>query len=82
MKILRQNWIQLNSLLEGHENLQKKNLKTHPLQSAQRGLWRRWCDDLEGWDIIKPSSNASWDECGRGALWIFIVANARGSQMS
>ena len=38
MKILRQNWIQLDSLLKGHENLQKNNLT--PLQSAQRGLRR------------------------------------------
>ena len=34
---------------------------------------RRWRDDLEGWDIIKPSSNVSWDERCRGALRIFIT---------
>ena len=36
---------------------------------------RRWRDDLEGWDMIKPSSNVSWDERCRGALWIFINPN-------
>lgn len=36
---------------------------------------RRWRDDLEGWDIIKPSSNVSWDERSRGALRIFITSN-------
>ena len=36
---------------------------------------RRWRDDLEGWDIIKPSSNVSWDERCRGALRIFITPN-------
>jgi len=34
---------------------------------------RRWRDDLEGWDIIKSSSNVSWDERCRGALRIFIT---------
>jgi import inner membrane translocase subunit TIM54 len=32
---------------------------------------RRWRDDLEGWEIIKPSSNPLWDERLRNALRIF-----------
>ena len=53
MKILWQkNWMQLDSLLEGHENLQK-NLKTHPPTevqlSAERLKKERWYDGLEGW---------------------------------
>ena len=36
---------------------------------------RRWRDDLEGWDIVKPSSNVSWDERCRGALRIFVAPN-------
>jgi import inner membrane translocase subunit TIM54 len=33
---------------------------------------RRWRDDLEGWEIVKPSANPSWDERFRNVLRIFI----------
>jgi len=33
---------------------------------------RRWRDDLEGWEIIKPSTNPLWDERFRNVLRIFI----------
>jgi len=32
---------------------------------------RRWRDDVEGWEIIKPSTNPLWDERFRNALRIF-----------
>ncbi|KIM49393.1 hypothetical protein M413DRAFT_60557 [Hebeloma cylindrosporum] len=32
---------------------------------------RRWRDDLEGWEIIKPSTNPLWDERFRNVLRIF-----------
>jgi import inner membrane translocase subunit TIM54 len=43
---------------------------------------RRWRDDLEGWDIIKPSSNVSWDERCRSVLRIFITPKNEDSQVS
>ena len=36
---------------------------------------RRWRDDMEGWDIIKPSSSVRWDERYRSALRIFTTPN-------
>ncbi|KAF8163445.1 mitochondrial import inner membrane translocase subunit Tim54 [Crassisporium funariophilum] len=33
---------------------------------------RRWRDDLEGWEIIKPTSNVAWDERFQQALQLFI----------
>lgn len=33
---------------------------------------RRWRDDVEGWDIIKPTSDVAWDERFRGALQVFV----------
>ena len=32
---------------------------------------RRWRDDLEGWEIIKPTTNPLWDERFRNVLQIF-----------
>lgn len=33
---------------------------------------QRWRDDVEGWDIVKPSSDVEWDERFVGALCIFV----------
>lgn len=33
---------------------------------------RRWRDDVEGWEMIKPTNNVQWDERLRSALRIFV----------
>lgn len=67
-------------LARGTREPTKEELENPPpteveLRAERLKKERRWHDDLEGWDIIKPSSNVSWDERCRGALRIFITPN-------
>ena len=67
-------------LARGTREPTKEELENPPpteveLRAERLKKERRWRDDLEGWDIIKPSSNVSWDEGCRGALRIFITPN-------
>ena len=67
-------------LARGTREPTKEELENPPpteveLRAERLKKERRWRDDLHGWDIIKPSSNVSWDERCRGALRIFITPN-------
>ena len=67
-------------LARGTREPTKEELENPPpteveLRAERLKKERRWRDDLEGWDIIKPSSNVSWHERCRGALRIFITPN-------
>ncbi|KAF8798146.1 hypothetical protein BYT27DRAFT_7178702 [Phlegmacium glaucopus] len=67
-------------LARGTREPTKEELENPPpteveLRAERLKKERRWREDLEGWDIIKPSSNVSWDERCRGALRIFITPN-------
>ena len=67
-------------LARGTREPTKEELENPPpteveLRAERLKKERRWRDDLEGWDVIKPSSNVSWDERCRGALRIFITPN-------
>jgi import inner membrane translocase subunit TIM54 len=67
-------------LARGTREPTKEELENPPpteveLRAERLKKERRWRDDLEGWDIVKPSSNVSWDERCRGALRIFITPN-------
>ena len=67
-------------LARGTREATKEELENPPpteveLRAERLKRERRWRDDLEGWDIVKPSSNVSWDERCRGALRIFVTPN-------
>ena len=67
-------------LARGTREPTKEELENPPpteveLRAERLKKERRWRDDLEGWDIVKSSSNVSWDERCRGALRIFITPN-------
>ena len=67
-------------LARGTREPTKEELENPPpteveLRAERLKKERRWRNDLEGWDIIKPSSNVSWDERYRSALQIFITPN-------
>lgn len=74
-------------LARGTREPTKEELENPPpteveLRAERLKKERRWRDDLEGWNIVKPSSNVSWDERYRGALRIFITPNNEDSQTS
>lgn len=67
-------------LARGTREPTKEELENPPpteveLRAERLKKERRWRDDLEGWNIVKPSNNVSWDERCRGALRIFITPN-------
>lgn len=67
-------------LARGTREPTKEELENPPpteveLRAERLKKERRWRDDLEGWNIVKPSSSVSWDERCRGALRIFITPN-------
>ena len=74
-------------LARGTREPTKEELENPPpteveLRAERLKKERRWRDDLEGWDIVKPSSNVSWDERYRGALRIFITPNNEENSQS
>ncbi|KAF8965194.1 inner membrane protein import complex subunit Tim54-domain-containing protein [Flammula alnicola] len=64
-------------LARGSREPTKQELENPPpteveLRAERLKKERRWRDDVEGWDIIKPSSNVAWDERFRSALRVFV----------
>lgn len=75
-------------LARGTREPTKEELENPPpteveLRAERLKKERRWRDELEAWNIIKPSSNVSWDERCRSALRISITPiNEEDSQAS
>jgi import inner membrane translocase subunit TIM54 len=64
-------------LARGIRELTKDEINNPPpteveLRAERLKKEQRWRDDVEGWDIVRPSSDVVWDEKFLGAFHIFV----------